>query len=167
MRWAFPLPDEEKTVSSTCCALALGFSPCLSRKRPSQIPRWTFPRQAGRKVHRGPTQVLSWALSRGLRSTFPSPQEGKVRPHRYRPVLKHCFIRVLKGMRTRFIVKRGTFNRKKTVAGMPRTIRVHFFIEFFRATTFFSIKKYVFYALPKIQHSKYIEFFTFIARNLA
>ena len=50
---------------------------------------------------------------------------------------------------------------------MPRTIRVQFFIEFFRAATFFSIKKYVFYALPKIQHSKYIEFFTFIARNLA
>ena len=50
---------------------------------------------------------------------------------------------------------------------MPRTIIVPFFIEFFRATTFFAIKTYVFYALPQIQHSKNIENFNFLARNLA
>jgi len=37
----------------------------------------------------------------------------------------------------RFIVKHDTFNRKKDVTGMQRTIIVSFFIEFFRATTFF------------------------------
>ena len=33
--WNFPLPVEEKAISWTWCALAMGFSPCLSKKRPS------------------------------------------------------------------------------------------------------------------------------------
>ena len=70
-------------------------------------------------------------------------------------------------MTAHLLVKRGTFNRKKAVTGMPRTIIVPFFIEFFRATTFFAIKTYVFYALPQIQHSKNTGHFNFIARKLA
>ena len=43
----FPLPVEEKAVSWTWCVLAIGFSPCLSRKRLSHglgvRLRWPFP----------------------------------------------------------------------------------------------------------------------------
>ena len=42
-----PLPVKEKAVSWTWCANAMGFSPCLSKKRPSHGPsarlRWAFP----------------------------------------------------------------------------------------------------------------------------
>ena len=42
-----PLPVEEKAVSWTWCALAMSFSPCLSRRRPSPglcaRLRWPFP----------------------------------------------------------------------------------------------------------------------------
>ena len=34
-RWTSPLPVKEKAISWTWCALAMGFSPCLSKKRPS------------------------------------------------------------------------------------------------------------------------------------
>ena len=70
----FSLPAEEKAISWTCCALAMGFSPslsmkrqshgtspCLSRKRPSHglgvRLRWTFP-PARRSAGRGKGHIM-------------------------------------------------------------------------------------------------------------
>ena len=68
------LPVGEKAVSWTWCMLAMAFSPCLSRKRPSHglCPhlRWPFP-----SACRGKGRIVDALAS--LRLPFPSQGEGK------------------------------------------------------------------------------------------
>merc|ERR1711900_97212 len=70
----FALPVDEKAVSWTWCALAMGFSPCLTRKRPSHglgvRLRWPFP-----PACRGKGRLMD--LARVRDGLFPLPVEEK------------------------------------------------------------------------------------------
>jgi len=76
MNWAcvcdglFPLPVEEKVASWTWSALAMAFSPCLSRKRFGARLRWPFP-----PTCRGKGRLMD--LVRVCNDLFPLPVEEK------------------------------------------------------------------------------------------
>ena len=76
-----PLPVNERALSWTWCALAMGFSPCLSRKRPSPglgvRLRWAFPPACqGKRSSRGHGARLQWHFSTVCRGKEVSGHPG-------------------------------------------------------------------------------------------
>ena len=86
--WLFPLPVEEKAVSWTWRALAMGFSPCLSSKRPSHglgmRLQWAFPLFFPACRGKGRLMVLVYACD----GIFPLPVEEKAVSWTFHPACR-------------------------------------------------------------------------------